>query len=176
MFEKNKLELDQLMTSYGAGLEDFSVKKKTENEQKEIFLKDFEKLKHDVIWPVIVDVGNQLNQYGHDYHVSEDTESFDATAKYYPSNITLNIYPATAERILYQPENTPYISFAADPYARKVSIMVSTVMPNRSGLIGSHGSFDLAQLTAEFAESEIVNVIKNTLIFSQDKQVETNKE
>ncbi len=165
MLETNKNELDSLMGRYSQDLAGLKVKKQEYKAAEEAFVSEFKRLEKDVIWPVLVDVGNQLNAYGHDYHVSQEDEYVDATAHFQPASITFNIYPATVDRTFYKPDSTPYISFVADRYARKISIMVSTFMPNEGGAIGSHGDFDSSQITEEFIEKEIVNVLKNTLIF-----------
>jgi len=163
--ENNKTELDSLMTRYSQDLNGLKTKKEAEKTAQNAFVVEFTRLEKDVIWPVLVDVGNQLNAYGHDYHVSQDEESVDATAHCRPASITFNIYPATVDRSFYKPESTPYISFVSNQYARKIGITVSTFMPNQGGVIGSHGDFEPSQITKEFVEQEIVNVLKNTMIF-----------
>jgi hypothetical protein len=165
MLDSTKEALDSLMNSFGHDLEGLYAKKAEEKLSQENFAREFERLKQEVIWPIIVDIGNQLNSYGHDYHVSEEKEYVDATARFRPANITLNIYPATIDRSSYQPESTPYISFIADKYAKKIVIMVSTMMPGEGGAVGSHGEYEPGQITPEFVENEIIAVLKNTLIF-----------
>jgi hypothetical protein len=168
MLESTKNELDKLMSSYSNDLGGMTAKKNEEKLSQENFAKEFEKLKHEIIWPIIVEVGNQLNSYGHDFHVSEEEEYVDATARYQPASITLNIYPATTDRALYQPESTPYISFVANKYAKKIGIMVSTMMPDQGGVVGSHGEYEAYQITPEFVEKEIIEVLKDSLIFHKD--------
>ena len=168
MLDENKQILDKLMGQYGDNVDELKSRKEAEKELCETFAKSFNELKHNVIWPVVVDVGNQLNQYGHDFSISEDTDFLDATAKYHPSNITIYIYPSITDKTMYTPETTPYIAFMADKYSRKVSILVSTMMPDGSGVFGTYGSFDLDKITKEFVEKEIVNVLKDTLIFHKE--------
>jgi len=165
MLEANKQELSKLMNLYQGDQSGLVAKKEAEKSAQALFIKDFEKLKHEIIWPVIVDVGNELTEYGNDYHVSEEKEYVDATASFHPANMTFNIYPAKLTEEFRKPESAPYISFVANNYAKKVGIMVSTMMPGEGGSIGSHGEYNLAQITKEFVESELVNVLKNTLIF-----------
>jgi len=165
MQENTRSELDNLMKQYDQDLAGLKSKKEAEQSAQNVFMAEFKRLEKEVIWPVLVDVGNQLNSYGHDYHVSQDDEYVDATAHYQPASITFSIYPATVDRSFYKPESTPYISFVANQYAQRIGIMVSTFMPDQGGTIGSHGEFETSQITKEFVESEIVNVLKNTLIF-----------
>lgn len=153
------------MSRYSEDLAGLKSKKEEIKTAQEHFMAEFRRLQKEIIWPVLVDVGNQLNAYHHDYHVTQEDEYVDATASYRPASITFNIYPATVDRTFYKPESTPYISFVANPYAQKVEIMVSTLMPNEGGVIGLHGSFDLSEITKESVEREIVIVLKNTLIF-----------
>ena len=165
MLPENKKELDSLMHRYSEDMAGLKVRKEQIKVALDAFATAFEKLKHEVIWPTVVDVGNQLNQYGHDYHVDEAEENVDATAHFQPASITLNIYPARLDQSNRKPECAPYISFVANRYAQKVSVMVSTMMPNEGGVIGSHGEYRPDQLTAKFVEKEIIEVLKNTLIF-----------
>ncbi|MEI7792318.1 MAG: hypothetical protein WCI57_02445 [Candidatus Berkelbacteria bacterium] len=165
MLEENKNQLENLMNSYETDLQGMMSKKQAEKAAQDEFAKQFEAIKTEIIWPVIVDVGNQLNQYGHDYHVSEQTEYLDATAVFHAGSITLNIYPAILPEALHKPESTPYISFVADRYAQKVGVMVSTMMPGQGGSVGSHGYYPISDITKDFVEKEMVDVLKNAFIF-----------
>lgn len=167
MLEGNRKELDNLMSRFKENLGGLKTVQDEEKTAQVNFMAQYERLKHEVIWPVIVDIGNQLTSYGHDFHVSEEKEFVDATANFRPASLTLNIYPATVDKAFYTPESTPYISFVANRYAKKIGIMVSTMMPEAGGVVGTHGEYDLGEITKEFVESEIVNVLKNTLIFEK---------
>jgi len=163
MLFENKKELDNIMSRFDNDVDGLQARKAQDKAEQDEFMKEFERLKKEVIWPVIVDIGNQMNEYKHDFHVSEEEEYVDATANFQPASITLNIYPASLDKSLYKPECTPYISFIANRYAKKVGIMVSTMMPAEGGVVGSHGEYALNQITEEFVEKEIIEVLKNTL-------------
>jgi len=167
MLDESKKELDNLMNRFKENSGGLATKLAEDKAAQEAFIKEFDRLKHEIIWPVIVEIGNQLNEYGHDYKVSEESEYVDATARFTPASITLNIFPSTVDKAFYTPESTPYISFIANRYAKKVGIMVSTMMPSEGGVVGSHGEFDLSEITKEFVEKEIITVLKNTLIFDK---------
>lgn len=164
MLDGTKNELEQLMSLYKNDTEGLQAKRNQEKTEQEKYNQDFEKLKKEIIWPVIVEVGNYLTDYGHDYHITEEKEFVDATATYHPSFIALNIYPSTLEEEFKKPESAPFISFIANPYQKKIGLSVSTMIPGEGGYVGSHGEFDMSQITQEMIEKEIVNVLKNTLI------------
>lgn len=164
MLAGTKNELEQLMGLYKNDTDGLQAKKAQDKIDQAKFNQDFEKLKKEIIWPVIVEVGNYLTKYGHDYHVSEEKEYVDSTAAYHPAIIAFNIYPSTLNEQFRKPESAPSITFVANPYNKNVGIMVSTMIPGEGGFVGSHGDFGLEQITAEMAEKEIVNVLKNTLI------------
>lgn len=168
MLDSHKQELDDLMNRFKDDQSGLQQKKQEEKAGQEAFVKEFERLKKETIWPVFVEIGNQLNQYGHDYHVEEQQETVDATAHYEPARIVFNIYPATVGRSFYTPESTPYICFQADRYAKKVAIIVSTMMPNEGGTIGTHGQYGIGEITADSVEKEVVEVLKNSLIFHKE--------
>lgn len=167
MLDQSKKELDKIMRAYQEDLEGMRVENETEKAAQKKFRDDFEQLKHKVIWPAVVDVGNALTEYGHDFHVSEEEEYTDGTAVFHPASITMNIYPATLEKYFKKPESTPYISFVADSYAKRVKIVVSTMMPNEGGIVGDHGVYNMEQITPDFVEKEIVVVLKNIPVFHQ---------
>ncbi|HOX40682.1 MAG TPA: hypothetical protein PK263_00640 [bacterium] len=168
MESQNLEELKKLMDRFENDADNVADEKAQQAQVRKEFLDQFEKIKHEVIWPVLVDVGNQLNSYGEDYHVSEDKERVDATAHAEPSSITFNIYPKTVNRAFYKPESTPYIQFAADPYAHKIAVNVSTMMPGKGGVMGLHGLFDIDKITNDLVEKEVVEVLKHTLIFQRE--------
>jgi len=163
MLFSHKKELDNIMNRFNNDFEGLKAEKAKEKADQEKFMTEFGRLKKEIIWPVIVDVGNQMNEYKHDFHVSEEKEYVDVTANYQPANITLNIYPASLDESQHKPKCTPYISFIANRYAKKIGVMVSTMMPAEGGVIGSHGEYEPSQITVEFVEKEILDVLKNTL-------------
>ncbi len=169
MLEQNRAVLSQLMGLYQNDQAGLSAKREAEKAAQAEFSKNFEKLKHEIIWPVVVDIGNELSQYGHDYHVSEEKEFVDAIAAFHPANMTLNIFPGRLKDEFKKPDSAPYISFIANNYGKKVGIMVSTMMPGEGGSIGSHGEYDPSEITKEFVEAEIINILKNTLFIHAEK-------
>lgn len=169
MLDSTKKELEKLMNSYNHDLEGLKAKKDREKADQDTFVREFERLKHEIIWPVIIEIGNQINTYGHDYFVSEEDEYIDATARFQPSIIRFDIYPAGLDRSTYKRDCTPYVAFFSNRYAKKVGIMVSTMVPSKGGVIGFHGEYDVNQITREFVENEIITVLKNSLILHVEK-------
>ena len=169
MLEQNQKELDGLMNKYQGDLSGLQQKRTEVQAAQAAFMAEFKRLKKDVIWPTLIDIGNYLNKFGHDYHIEEHDELIDATAHFTPACLTFNIYPATLDRASYRPDCTPYISFTANRYAGKVGIMVSTMMPNKGGVIGAHGEYSPSDITKELVENEVISVLKNSLIFHQEK-------
>jgi hypothetical protein len=42
------------------------------------------------------------------------------------------------------------------------------MMPGEGGSIGSHGEYDPNEITKEFVENEIINILKNTLFIHSE--------
>jgi hypothetical protein len=160
--------LGNLMGLYQNDQAGLAAKREAEKAAQAQFSVSFEKLKHEIIWPVIVDIGNELSNYKHDFHVSEEKEFVDSIAAFHPANMTLNIFPSRMRDEFKKPDSAPYISFIANNYAKKVGIMVSTMMPGEGGSIGSHGEYDPNEITKEFVENEIINILKNTLFIHSE--------
>jgi hypothetical protein len=168
MDQQNLDQIKSLMDEV-AQTQDVTNKRTEEKEARSKFNDEFRRLKKEVIWPVMVEVGNEINKYGHDYHVDEEEERVDTTAHEEPSSIQFNIYPAGVDRAYYTPDATPYIKFYANSYAKKVGIEVSTMMPGKGGTIGVHGEYAPDQMTKEFIEKEMVAVLKGSMIFEIKK-------
>lgn len=168
--DETRVELDNLMKRFDDDLSGLQSQKEEEKKAQDLFDQQFEQLKHEVIWPVFVEFGNELSKHGHDFHVSEDKGYMDAIANYQPAKISFNIYPASLEKHFHKPESTPYIAFIANKYAKKIGIEVSTMMPGEGGVIGSHGEFLPQEVTKDLVETEVTNVLKNTLIFNHKSQ------
>lgn len=169
MLDNNIKELDKLMDRYKNDLLGIQSEKQKQKASQDGFVAEFERLKHEVIWPAIVDAGNELTKYGHDYHVSEEKEYTDATAAFHPAHITLNIYPAILNEVLRKPDSAPYISFQADRLAQKINVMVSTMMPGKGGTVGQFGSFGIKDINAGFVEKVVIDVLKTSLFLRAEE-------
>ncbi len=167
--EKHKKALEGLMNFYRENTGVAEAKRLEAAAAEKEFNRNFEHIKHEVIWPIIVDIGNELTHYSHDFQVTEEERYTDATAVYHPANITFSIYPAFLKDYERRPESAPYVSFVADPYARMVSVSVSTMLPGTGGVVGEHGRYSIDKITSEFVEKEIVEVLKNIPIFHNQK-------
>ena len=166
MNQDNLNELQQI-TSQTKTDAVFSQKKAEQKAMLESFNVDFKRVKTEIIWPVLIDIGNELNKLGNDYHIDEEEDMVDATAHDSPSSLQFNLYPAGLDRAYYTPDATPYIKFYANPYARKVGIEVSTMMPGQGGNIGTFGEYNLTQITSESVEKEVVTVLKESMVLGK---------
>jgi hypothetical protein len=169
MLEENRQQLSKLMSLYRSDEEGVKAKREAEKQAQMKFVADFERLKHEVIWPAFVDFGNELTNYGHNFHVAEEKEYVDAIASFHPAHITLSLYPSSLSSEYCKPESAPYVSFMANGYAKKIGIVVSTMTPENGGSIGSHGEYEPGKITRDFVEKELIDVLKNSLIFHTEK-------
>ena len=164
MLDESKQELERLMGAYKDTADHLQEKKEKERAGVEEFEKKFKSLKQEVIWPAIVEVGNELTNFGHDYHVYEEDGYLDATAVYHPSHITFIIFPSFLEERFRRKESAPYVSFDADSYTRKISITLSTMMAHEGGSVGGYDQVDIYAITREWVQAKIIEVMKTILM------------
>lgn len=170
MQEQNLNDLQQLMQYNKESEAETEDRIKQRQADQAAFHQIFEKLKKDIIWPKIVEIGNVLTGYGHDFHVAEENEYTDATAKYHPASIVFYLYPSTLKSEFKKPGSSPYIAFIANTYAKKISLNVSTMIPGEGGSVGSHGEYTPDQITPEMVEKEIIAVLKNTMMMGETEK------
>jgi len=167
MQEQNLNDLQALMQSSLDSTAQQQEKILQRKKEQEEFHAVFEKLKKEIIWPEIVEIGNVLTGYGHDFHVAEENEYTDATAQYHPASLVFYLYPSTLKAEFKKPGSCPYIAFTANTYAKKIALTVSTMIPGEGGSVGSHGEYTPDQITKEMVEKEIIAVLKNTMMMGE---------
>lgn len=166
MEQQNLEELQKLVNQVKAD-SSYTQKKADMKNDRDMFNDEFRKIKKEIIWPTLVDIGNELNKLGNDYHIDEEEEKVDATAHAEPSSLQFNLYPVGVDKSFYTPDSTPYIKFYANSYAKMVGIEVSTMMPGQGGSIGTHGEYTLDKITREFVEKEVVSVLKESMVLGK---------
>ena len=160
MKKETKSELNILMNKYGQRLAEAKRRQKKVKAGKDIFLTEFKRLRKKVIGPAMKSIGNQLKKRGHEYWISEQEESVDSEGNRRNAKITMNIFPTSAHRSTYRPENTPSISFIATRDKKKIWIYGSSRMPTGEGTAGSRGEFSMEQITRDTVEREALGILK----------------
>jgi hypothetical protein len=160
MKKETKSQLDVLMDKYGQRLEEAKKRQEQIKSEEDVFLSEFKRLRKEVIFPEMEDIGNHLKVRGHDYRIAEEEESLDSEGRTRDAKITINIFPAGVDRSAYRPEDTPSISFIATRYEKKIWVHGSNMMPNRGGSAGSRGKFNVEEITSDIVEREVLKVLK----------------
>ncbi len=111
------------------------------------------------------DIGTVLKTRGHDYKIVEEDVSTDAQGTQKDVMISMYIFPSCAgipstTRELLQ---FPYISFRPDPYWRRIIVHASNVTLMYDGLSGGRGEYSISQVTSEFVEKELVQIVEGIL-------------
>lgn len=144
-------ELADILDSY----EKSESKQEAINEEQEReFLAKFERIKVDVIKPIMEQIGKYLEKKKHSYKIKDETG-----IQYDNPTITMEIYPKTAADLPMQEHEFPTIAFIAEPDISAIGIEVTDGMPGRPGLTRGHTT-SLDSLTPEYVKSQIITVIK----------------
>lgn len=145
-------ELDQILDNYA---KNWKHEKKTSSEEQEgEFLAKFERIKVDIIKPMMDMIGKQLEKKGHAYQIKDE-------ASIYADNpsIRMEIYPKSSFDSPIEEHEFPTITFIAEPDVSEIGIEVKDGMPGRPGLTRGHVT-QLESLTEEYVRKQIIFIIK----------------
>jgi len=118
---------------------------------KEQFFQDFEKVKHQIILPVMKEISKFLNTNGHATIIGNNSQE---------NIVFLNIIPDKKKC-----NSFPCISFFAIDSNHKVSVHAKSFMPNREGVDKYLGEFSLKMITRTYVEKQIFNLIRDSFGF-----------
>lgn len=160
MNKEAKSRLDTLMDNYEKRLAEAKSRQKQAKSEEEAFLSEFKRLREEVIYTTMEEIGNQLKIRGHDYKISEGEESVDGEGKVINAEIAMNIFPSGVDRSLYTPQNTPSITFTAPRYKKRICVEGSNIMPKREGAAGPRSEFKAEEMNRALVEREILGVLE----------------
>lgn len=143
------IELDAVLDSYSSDAKQDAAGE----EQIQEFLAKFERIKVEIIKPVMEQIGKYLEKKGHAYQIKDEAGIYHDNP-----NIKMEIYPKTQTGEIQEHE-FPTIAFIAEPDISTVGIEVRDGMPGRPGLSRGHTT-TLDSLTSDYVKSQIVTVIK----------------
>jgi hypothetical protein len=162
--EETKNRLANVLNRYDE--EQSGAKKQAQETQtaQEELLQAFGHLRTEVIRPSMEAIGTVLQTRGHDYKIVEEDVSTDAPGK---QDVMISMYifpsragaPSTTRELLHFPR----ISFRADPYWRRIIVQTSNVTLTYGELSGGRGEYSISQVTAEFVEKELVQIVEGIL-------------
>ena len=163
MEKKTKEELDCLMRNHEKkSAKDKKLQEQLRSEEDE-FLCKFQKVRKEVIWPAMEEVGGYLKNCGHEYRISQREETRDHQDRTQDANIKMSIFPGGTKSASYRDTSTPSITFFAQKFRRIIWGHRSTMMPGRGGSAGSFAEFKPEEIKRDMVEREILTLLKNVL-------------
>jgi hypothetical protein len=163
--EETKNRLANVLNRYDE--EQSGAKKQAQETQtaQEELLQSFGQLRTEVIRPIMEDIGTVLQTRGHDYKIVEEDVSTDAPGTQQDVMISMYIFPshAGAPSTTRELLHFPRISFRSDPYWRRIIVQTSNVTLTYGGLSGGRGEYSISQVTSEFVEKELVQIVEGIL-------------
>ena len=158
MRNQTKLELEALLDGYRRKQQE--VKRQIEQElyELELYLDDFKDLRKKVIRPVMEEMGDILEQNGHDYKIKEQEYSMDKKAFALEARIEFKIFPRSTAEEFYA-ENHPSVMFSSDTASLKVKVHGSYVMPERRGERELIRTYGISEINSDIVEKEIIDVL-----------------
>ena len=155
MKKKNQMLFDQLMDKYDRKQEEDRLAVEREKSEAEKFWRVFNKLRMEVIKPVMKEIGLLLSERGHSYRISEDESLFDPEGQAQEEKITLSITPAGMES-----DYTSRISLTATA-RRKVRFYHDIIcMATDSRESGTLAEFWVNEINPDIIEGKIIEVLQ----------------
>lgn len=148
-------ELDPFLEKYGR--EKAGAEQRLDHEQEQAFLARFERIKVEIILPVIQHIGEYLEERGHSFQVEEE----DVGMSNGNPSIKMKIYPRVSGGSVMEEHEFPVISFVAEPDISSVGIEVLDGMPGRPGVTRGH-VVPIDSITPEYVKSQIIGLIKKS--------------
>jgi hypothetical protein len=158
--EKIYLELSTLLDNYDRRLKEKREREKEAREEEEAFLKDFRRLRSDVIKPVLEQIGSQLKDRGHDYSIEDGETTKDTEGRTLDAYIRINIFPSEAKRYEYSPGLAPFISFSAIRLKKIVMISGGNIVPKKGDPAGSREEFKIDQINEKLLSQVLLKMLK----------------
>ena len=158
MKNQTKLELEALLDSYEKKQLEAKLRQDQEQYELEMYLEDFKELREKVVRPVMEDMGDILEQKGHDFKIREREYSVDKKAFAIEARIEFKIFPRSNAEEFYA-ENHPSLMFSSDVASRKVKVHGSYVMPGRRGERELIRTYGISEITNDIVEKEILDIL-----------------
>jgi len=148
MNDATKAKFDNLFRDYNLN----KIDTKRELMEKELRRREFMRIFEDMIMknivPVMTEIGHYLEENGHGSLIGNHFEH---------QAIFMNIFPEKKSH-----NSHPSICFMANESNQKISIQLKSFMPDDSGIEKDLGEFYPEEITKEFVEHEIFDLIKES--------------
>jgi len=148
MNESLKAKFDNLFRDYDLNKIDTKSVLREKELRRQEFMESFEDMIMKNIVPVMTEIGNHLQENSHGSLIGNHFEH---------QAIFMNIFPEKKSH-----NSHPSICFMANESTHKISIQLKSFMPDDSGYEKDLGEFDPEEITKEFVEHEIFNLIKES--------------
>ena len=158
MKNQTKLKLEALLDGYEKKQLEARLRQDQEQYELETYLEDFKELRQNVIRPVMEDMGDILEQKGHDFKIKEKEYSMDKKAFATEARIEFKIFPRSNAEEFYA-ENHPSVMFSSDVTSRDIKVHGSYVMPGRRGERELIRTYAISEITSDIVEKEILDIL-----------------
>lgn len=168
MKPESKSQIDTIMATYEAMLAKHADENEKRLREEEKFLADFQKLRKEVIRPVMEEIGNEIRKSKHNYKITENERSGGSQwGETYPS-IGLTIMPKNYKEIDFSSPtySSPHVFFYAQIFSRQIAVATSDIMPHRGGSSGPSGEYSIGQINRDLIEDYIMKTLKR--IFAKE--------
>jgi hypothetical protein len=158
MKNDTRSKLETLLDNYEKKRLEEEIKQEQIQTAREIFLENFQELREKVMRPAMEEIGEILEQKGHQYNIEEQEYSIDRKGFTQEAHIEFNVFP-TGKTEKFHFDNHPSVSFATDIGSLNVEAHGSYMMPEIRGEKDHLGTYTLSEITGELVEKEILAIL-----------------
>jgi hypothetical protein len=154
-----KSKLDAAFEKHEASERTAAEVQQDRESKEQVFLREFIQVRKSVVRPAMEEIGEYVEGKGYSYDISteDDRPSPHGRGRSTPASITLTILLGGERR--YPLHEHPGLSVICDKDKRKVRFHESVRSPGRGGHSGPAGEAELPDLTTDFVQERIVNVV-----------------
>ena len=129
----------------------------------ETFDQEFERIREQVIRPIMVELHDLMKQHGLKSRIVLDNRAVGPDGKSQPAKISFEYLVLTDAETEGLPVTTPVVEFIAQPEAGRVLINENSALPFVGGYIGAVGQCPLGDVTGDVVEKYLLDATRNVL-------------
>jgi hypothetical protein len=163
MKEATKYQLLQILAEHVQEAFKASIKQARTFIGPETFDQEFERIREQVIRPIMVELHDLMKQHGLKSRIIVDNRAVGPDGKLQPAKISFEYLVLTDAEAEGLPVATPTVEFIAQPEAGRVLINENSALPFVGGHVGPVGQYALGDMTSDVVEKYLLDVTRNVL-------------
>ena len=159
MKSDTSIKLKSIFDKYDKKQAETKIEQERVKSEHELFLESFDKIIAETIRPTMEELGEAIKARGHNFEITESKETQDGQGRTTGATIRIEIHSNGQRPRFGQVGDRPALTFIAGTYDNKLCSHVSTMMPGRGGSAGKRKDYNIADITKDVVEEEIIHLL-----------------